>query len=244
MYGSVVAADSRALRSAPPIINAPSTDASSPPPDEEDSPERSVAGSDPEADVDGQAEAGAAGASGSGGRRQKFLPKHLHVPGKRLGRTPSMLRSRSPGGGELATLDMAPIGKGKLTMPPISLPPFPDRSVQRTRTISDGSSLFSRNPTPAHSHYHGARSPPAAPPPVALTGPGRAPTGRTREETRVLSNLWLSSAATFRRSGRAAQALVAIQEAEVLDPENEDVWVQVRQGIDVKCSDELATDVA
>ncbi len=35
------------------------------------------------------------------------------------------------------------------------------------------------------------------------------------------------SAATFRRSGQLAQCLVAIQEAELLDIENADVWVQV-----------------
>lgn len=35
------------------------------------------------------------------------------------------------------------------------------------------------------------------------------------------------SAATFRRWGKSDQCLVAIEEAEVLDPENPDVWVQL-----------------
>ena len=35
------------------------------------------------------------------------------------------------------------------------------------------------------------------------------------------------SAATFRRWGKLEQCLVAIQEAETLDPENADVWVQL-----------------
>ena len=35
------------------------------------------------------------------------------------------------------------------------------------------------------------------------------------------------SAATFRRWGKPEQSLVAIEEAEVLDPENADVWVQL-----------------
>jgi hypothetical protein len=35
------------------------------------------------------------------------------------------------------------------------------------------------------------------------------------------------SAATFRRTSKFEQALVAIQEAELLDPENPEVWVQV-----------------
>ncbi len=37
------------------------------------------------------------------------------------------------------------------------------------------------------------------------------------------------SAATFRRSGKMEQARGAIQEAEVRDDENPNVWVQVRE---------------
>lgn len=44
----------------------------------------------------------------------------------------------------------------------------------------------------------------------------------------MLSDLWLMSAATFRRSGKIEQARGAIQEAEVRDDENPGVWVQVR----------------
>lgn len=51
--------------------------------------------------------------------------------------------------------------------------------------------------------------------------------GRTPGESRTLSNLWLMSAATFRRWGKMEQCLVAINEAEVLDPENGDVWIQL-----------------
>lgn len=51
--------------------------------------------------------------------------------------------------------------------------------------------------------------------------------GRTPAESRILSNLWLQSAATFRRWSKPEQALVAIEEAEVLDPENGEVWVQL-----------------
>lgn len=98
--------------------------------------------------------------------------------------------------------------------------------MQRARTISNGSSLYShsRNVTPAHSHYHGTASPPTAPPPITKT----VPTGRTSAETRVLSSLWLLSAATFRRSGKIQQALGAIQEAEVMDPAFAEIYVQVR----------------
>ena len=45
----------------------------------------------------------------------------------------------------------------------------------------------------------------------------------------MLSNLWLMSAATFRRLGKIEQARAAIQEAEVRDEGNPAVWVQVRR---------------
>ena len=43
-----------------------------------------------------------------------------------------------------------------------------------------------------------------------------------------MSELWASSAATFRRLGKIDQAKGAIQEAEVKNQENPSVWVQVR----------------
>ena len=46
-------------------------------------------------------------------------------------------------------------------------------------------------------------------------------------ENRLLSDLWLMSAATFRRVGKIDQAKGAIQEAEVRDENNPAVWVQV-----------------
>ena len=51
---------------------------------------------------------------------------------------------------------------------------------------------------------------------------------RNARERRLLSDLWLMSAATFRRLEKLDQARGAIQEAEQLDEENEAVWVQVR----------------
>ena len=45
---------------------------------------------------------------------------------------------------------------------------------------------------------------------------------------RLLSDLWLMSAATFRRLGKIDQAKGAIQEAEVKNENNPAVWVQVR----------------
>ncbi|TFY69955.1 hypothetical protein EVG20_g2925 [Dentipellis fragilis] len=66
-------------------------------------------------------------------------------------------------------------------------------------------------------------SPPPPPPPAAVP---REDGDRPRRERRLLSDLWLMSAATFRRSGKVEQARAAIQEAEVRDEENPNVWVQ------------------
>ena len=46
-------------------------------------------------------------------------------------------------------------------------------------------------------------------------------------ENRLMSILWLMSAATFRRLGKIEQAKGSIQEAEVRDEGNPGVWVQV-----------------
>jgi predicted Zn-dependent protease len=50
---------------------------------------------------------------------------------------------------------------------------------------------------------------------------------RGPEEERLLSDLWLMSAASFRRAGKLEQSLVAVEEAETRDPENPAVWVQL-----------------
>lgn len=81
---------------------------------------------------------------------------------------------------------------------------------------------------------------PSLPPPPPLPSLQNAPAnGRSARERRLLSDLWLTSAATFRRLGKIEQARGAIQEAEVLDEENEAVWVQVQLNytIDSRCPD-------
>lgn len=50
---------------------------------------------------------------------------------------------------------------------------------------------------------------------------------RTEREKRLIADLWLTSAATFRRMGKLEQARAAIQEAETLDEGHPGVWVQV-----------------
>lgn len=46
--------------------------------------------------------------------------------------------------------------------------------------------------------------------------------------TKLLVDLWLMSAASYRRAGRLDESRGAIQEAEVLDADDPDVWCQVR----------------
>ncbi|KAF8582936.1 hypothetical protein K439DRAFT_1634845 [Ramaria rubella] len=84
------------------------------------------------------------------------------------------------------------------------------------------SSIHSRQRLPPM--YMRANSPEPPPP-----SPRKQPSiiaGRSARERRLLSNLWLTSAATFRRMGKIEQARGAIQEAEAADEQNEDVWVQ------------------
>lgn len=80
-------------------------------------------------------------------------------------------------------------------------------------------------PTQAFSHAHSRA--PSRPPSPPLAAGAANDHGRTNTETRILSGLWLQSAATYRRWGKVEQCLVSIQEAEIIDPENPDVWVQL-----------------
>ena len=80
-----------------------------------------------------------------------------------------------------------------------------------------------------HPERSASESPPPPPPPRALT-PERTEAkwnNRMTKENRLLSDLWLMSAATFRRHGKIEQAKGAIQEGEVKDEDNPAVWVQV-----------------
>ena len=98
--------------------------------------------------------------------------------------------------------------------------------MQRNRAASASTTALSVAHTAVHSHFRRSAgfTPPPPPPPL---DDNIADHGRTPAESRILSNLWLMSAATFRRWGKIEQSLVAIEEAELLDPENPDVWVQL-----------------
>ncbi|KAJ7688974.1 hypothetical protein B0H17DRAFT_1067381 [Mycena rosella] len=71
-----------------------------------------------------------------------------------------------------------------------------------------------------------SQSPPPPPPPTVPATQSKWSQGTARE-TRLESDLWLMSAATFRRLGKIEQAKGAIQEAEVKDEGNPGVWVQL-----------------
>lgn len=104
--------------------------------------------------------------------------------------------------------------------------PYQASSIHsRKRVISWGarSQRGDRNsPSPAPSFS----LPPPPPLPAAVDAKTES-SGRSARDRRLLSDLWLMSAATFRRVGKIEQTRAAIQEAELLDEENEAVWVQV-----------------
>ncbi|WWD22427.1 hypothetical protein CI109_106918 [Kwoniella shandongensis] len=134
--------------------------------------------------------------------RGKGLSKHLHVPGGGGSQSrPASVRRMAAGGTSADTV------------------------TGRNRIASTSSAALSFAPTAVHSHFRNAPSSHTVLPPPPQTSPEDH--GRTPAESRILSNLWLMSAATFRRWGKSEQCLVAIEEAEVLDPENADVWVQL-----------------
>lgn len=77
-----------------------------------------------------------------------------------------------------------------------------------------------------HRHESPVESPPAPPPPSLPPVQELKTSHRATREDKLLSDLWAASAATFRRTGKIDQAKGAIQEAEVKNPDNPNVWVQ------------------
>jgi len=72
-----------------------------------------------------------------------------------------------------------------------------------------------------------SESPLPPPPPAVLPTTQSKWDHTSARETRLESDLWVMSAATFRRLGKIEQAKGAIQEAEVKDEGNPAVWVQL-----------------
>ncbi|WVQ93775.1 hypothetical protein IAU59_000853 [Kwoniella sp. CBS 9459] len=147
--------------------------------------------------------------------------KHLHVPTSGVGGGTGTAAAATGGGAGLG-MGSAPASRAG-SVRRMTVGSTHNNLGPRERTASAAHSIA---PTAIHSHFRNVPSSrTVAPPPPPLR-----PTedhGRTPAESRILSNLWLMSAATFRRWDKLEQSLVAIEEAEVLDPENADVWVQL-----------------
>lgn len=112
-------------------------------------------------------------------------------------------------------------------------PDVPRHNYAPSIASSTGSthSRFRRIPPPptvhgAVSHTPLTRSALGLPPSVQR--PTTKAVMRTARANKVLVTLWLLSASTFRRLGKTADALRAIEEAERVDASNPDVWYQVR----------------
>ncbi|KAF8630555.1 hypothetical protein AX17_005367 [Amanita inopinata Kibby_2008] len=93
-------------------------------------------------------------------------------------------------------------------------------SIHSRRRVS--SIIQSQDRTPTES----PPPPPPPPPPVPPAGHTKR-SARIAKENKMLSDVWLMSAATFRRLGKIEQAKGSIQEAEVRDEGNPAVWVQL-----------------
>ena len=109
----------------------------------------------------------------------------------------------------------------------------PDFHAVLQQTSYQASSIHSRRRLSSIMHSEDrtpTASPPPPPPPVTSTAQQdfKLKNDRSARENRLLSELWLMSAATFRRLSKVDQAKGSIQEAEVKDENNPNVWVQVK----------------
>ncbi|PCH34790.1 hypothetical protein WOLCODRAFT_139578 [Wolfiporia cocos MD-104 SS10] len=112
----------------------------------------------------------------------------------------------------------------------------PDLHAVLSHSPYQASSIHLRQHLSIHASHQDLSSldatPPPPPPAPPLSSQFPAPTRRSQgaraaQDQRMLSNLWLMSAAMFRRLGKIEQARAAVQEAEVKDENNPAVWVQL-----------------
>ncbi|TFK35798.1 hypothetical protein BDQ12DRAFT_687572 [Crucibulum laeve] len=106
----------------------------------------------------------------------------------------------------------------------------PDFHAVLRQSPYQASSIHSRRRVSSVIHSHDRTpndSPPPPPPPPIPPAQDFKRSGRAAKEKRLISDLWLMSAATFRRLGKIEQAKGSIQEAEVRDEDNPAVWVQL-----------------
>ncbi|KAG6819512.1 hypothetical protein H0H93_011170 [Arthromyces matolae] len=108
----------------------------------------------------------------------------------------------------------------------------PDFHAILRQTAYQASSIHSRRRISSFLNNPDDRTPTASPPPPLPDPPPPPPQERksnwqTTHRDRLIADLWLMSASTFRRLGKIEQAKGAIQEAEVKDEDNPRVWVQL-----------------
>ncbi|KAH8105236.1 hypothetical protein BXZ70DRAFT_919975 [Cristinia sonorae] len=113
-------------------------------------------------------------------------------------------------------------------------------NIKRTASTPDFHSVLGQPPSQAssihlrqyqsiHASQQDLRLLEVPPPPSPSPTPPATneQNSRSAKDRRLLSDLWLMSAAIFRRLGKIEQARGAIQEAEVRDEDNPAVWVQL-----------------
>ncbi|CDZ96999.1 Tetratricopeptide repeat-containing domain [Phaffia rhodozyma] len=168
-------------------------------------------------------------------RHRSFMPKHLNVKGskggKKLTRTASLTKLHSlrhPSAfGSRASLNANIDGTQRSVSHALSVQiqtPSGGSPARSFRTHRNSTPLPSRPPSPIEDL-------------PLTTGPSVC---QVSQEIELLGQLWLLTAATCRRSGKLDEALAAIQEAELLDPTNPEVWVQLGLYYDVQSESESA----
>ncbi|KIL58581.1 hypothetical protein M378DRAFT_86295 [Amanita muscaria Koide BX008] len=133
-------------------------------------------------------------------------------------------------GQERITTISKKIGHG-VTRGPRRTNSTPDLRAVLQPTLYQASSIHSRRRVGSIFHQQDrtpteSPTPPPPPPPVPPVGQTKKD-AKEAKENKMLSDVWLMSAATFRRLGKIDQAKGAIQEAEVRDEGNPAVWVQL-----------------
>lgn len=103
----------------------------------------------------------------------------------------------------------------------------PDFHALLRTTSYQASSIHSRRRAGSIRAVNSPPHPDPPSPPLPRVSLDEKADNRSKKEKRMLSRLWLMSAATFRRAGKIEQSKGALQEAEVVDEGNPDVWVQL-----------------
>lgn len=104
----------------------------------------------------------------------------------------------------------------------------PDASAGRTESIRSNGSVSPSEPIYQHQNGNAGAGIPVTAQNNSSTEPAQPAQPLQPQAARILSRLWLTSAATFRRWGKMDECLGAINEAEdVAGDKDPEVWLQV-----------------